>query len=382
VSTKHLQRKVAVLTGTRAEFGLLETVMRAVAAHDDLELLTVVTGSHLLEPACTWREVADRWPIAATIPMQFPDETARLNDAAALGRGIEGCAQAFNELKPDWVVVLGDRIEAFAGAAAASVGGIALAHLHGGDRAEGIADEAMRHAITKLAHLHLPASEQSAQRIIRMGEEPSCVHVVGSPALDDLSNIEPIGDDRWKELGEPDVVLMLHPIGRADSLEHADTIALIDALKGRSIAALHPNFDPGRDGIVDALTESMRAGNLASLTEHLPRREFVGLLKRLAARTGALIGNSSAGLIEAAALRLPVVDIGPRQTGRERPRNVVHVDDFQQETIRSAIDSAIHADLTGLANPYGAGDAGIRVADLLAKIDPSQRSITRKQCAY
>jgi UDP-hydrolysing UDP-N-acetyl-D-glucosamine 2-epimerase len=379
---KHPQRRVAVLTCTCAEFGLLETVIRAIAAHDDLELLTVVTGSHLLEPACTWREVAQRWPIAATIPMQQPGETTRLGDAAALGRGIEECAQAFNELKPDWVVVLGDRIEAFAGAAAASVGGIALAHLHGGDRAEGIADEAMRHAITKLAHLHLPASEQSAQRIIQMGEEPSRVHVVGSPALDGLANIEPIGDDRWIELGEPDVVFMLHPIGRADSVEHSDTIALIDALEGRSIAAMHPNYDPGRNGIVDALTESLRAGNLASLTEHLPRHEFVGLLKRLAVRNGTLIGNSSAGLIESAALRLPVVDIGPRQAGRERPANVVHIDDYQRETIRPALDRVIHTDLSSLDNPYGAGDAGVRVADLLAKIDPSQQSITRKQCVY
>lgn len=376
------QRRVAVVTGSRAEFGLLETVMRAVAAHDDLELLTVVAGSHLLEPACTWRDVAEHWPIAATIPMQRTGETTRLDDAAALGRGVEGCARAFDDLKCDWVVVLGDRIEAFAGACAASVGGIALAHLHGGDRAEGIADEAMRHAITKLAHLHLPATDQSARRIIRMGEEPTRVHVVGSPALDDLANIEPISDDRWKELGEPDIVLLLNPIGRADTEEHADATALIGALQGRAIAALHPNFDPGRDGIVDALTSALSAEQLASVTEHLPRREFVGLLKRVALRGGALAGNSSAGLIESAALRLHVVDIGPRQSGRERPGNVVHVDDSRREKICAALEHALRTDLSDLDNPYGDGHTGERVAHLLAGLDPGARSLTGKRCVY
>src|SRR5205814_10141422 len=139
----------------------------------------------------------------------------------ATGRGIAGFARVFEEIRPDWVVVLGDRIEAFAAASAASIGGIAVAHIHGGDRAEGIADEAMRHAITKLAHLHLAATEQSAERIIRMGERPEHVLVIGSPAIDGLLAIPALADQRDEELGRPGAVFLMHPVGRADEREES-----------------------------------------------------------------------------------------------------------------------------------------------------------------
>ncbi|MBY0260816.1 MAG: UDP-N-acetylglucosamine 2-epimerase, partial [Phycisphaerales bacterium] len=138
--------RVAVVTGTRAEFGLLRPVMDAIKARKDLQLLVVAGGAHLLAPARTIREVESAYTVAATVPMQRPGQTGRAADAAALGRGVSGFAKAFADLKPDWVVVLGDRIEALAAGSAASVAGIAVCHIHGGDRAEGIADEAMRHA--------------------------------------------------------------------------------------------------------------------------------------------------------------------------------------------------------------------------------------------
>lgn len=375
-------RRVAVVTGSRAEFGLLETVMRAIDGGDGLELLTIVAGAHLLEPAGTWREVADRWPIAAKVPMQQPGDRSRLDDAAALGRGAHEFAHVFAQLEPDWVVVLGDRIEAFAAAAAASVGGVALAHIHGGDRAEGVADEAMRHAITKLAHLHLPATEQSAQRIVRMGEEASRVHVVGSPAIDDLARIEPIGDDRWREWGEPEIILLLHPIGRSAELEQAGASGVIEALAGRRVLVLRPNSDPGWQGIAGALQAAQDRGDLACLLAHLPRHEFVGALKRLRSAGGALVGNSSAGLIEAAALRLAVVDIGPRQRGRERPANVIHIDSSAPDSVRGALTMAQSLDMSGLSHPYGDGQTGRQIADLLRSIDPSAAGFTRKRCVY
>src|SRR5881394_2962134 len=172
-------RTVAVVTGSRAEFGLLRPVMKAIAGHPALNLRVIVTGSHLLSPAETINDVKADFAIDATVAMQSivngqasEPPSGRLSDSASLGRGISGLAEVFSRLSPDVVVVLGDRIEAFAAAAAASVGGIRVAHIHGGDRAEGIADEAMRHAITKLAHLHLAATELSARRIVLMGEKP------------------------------------------------------------------------------------------------------------------------------------------------------------------------------------------------------------------
>ncbi|MCB9848690.1 MAG: UDP-N-acetylglucosamine 2-epimerase (hydrolyzing) [Phycisphaeraceae bacterium] len=365
-----------VATGSRAEFGLLDPVMRAINGRPDLELVVCVAGSHLLGPAETWREVADRYEVAATIPMQQDGApTSRLADAAALGRGIAGYAGAFVELKPGCVVVLGDRIEALAAAAAASVGGVAAVHLHGGDRAEGVADEAMRHAITKLAHLHLPATEQSAGRILRMGEDPWRVRVVGSPAIDGLREIAPMADGEYERLGSPELVLLLHPVGDDAAAERAVAEAALVAMRGRRVLALHPNHDPGREGVLSAIEASgVRA------VAHLPRERFVGLLKRIAP-AGALVGNSSAGLIEASALRIPAVNIGRRQSGRERGANVIDCG-VTAPAIRDTIETALRMDRSGIACPFGGGDAGERAAGEIAGADWSDPRWLRKRNAY
>ena len=182
-------RRVAVITGSRADFGLLRSTMDAIETHPDLELQVVASGAHLLPPDRTIEEVRSRVRVDAVVEMQSPGVFGRSADAAAVGRGVSGFAEVLDRLDPQVVLVLGDRIEAFAAASAASIGGRILAHVHGGDRAEGVADEAMRHAITKLAHLHFAATEESGERILRLGEAPSTVHVVGSPAIDGLEEI-------------------------------------------------------------------------------------------------------------------------------------------------------------------------------------------------
>jgi len=282
---------------------------------------------------------------------------------------------------------LGDRIEAFAAASAASIAGIALAHIHGGDRASGIADEAMRHAITKLAHLHFPATEQSKTRILNMGEDPDRVVVVGSPAIDDLAEIEPLDAHQWEQLGTPAAAVLMHPIGRHEEEEEAAACAVIhatlDSLPHQSIVLLDPNADPGRRGIHRACDQAAREhADRVVRVSHLPRTAFVGLLKRLAANDGLLIGNSSAGLIEAAALCLPVVNIGPRQTGRQRAANVVDVPHETRDAIARGIAQARSLDLTDMQHPYGQGDAGQRIANHLARLDPRTTAFTRKVCAY
>jgi UDP-hydrolysing UDP-N-acetyl-D-glucosamine 2-epimerase len=380
------RRRVAVVTGTRAEFGLLRPVMHAIAARPDLELAVVVAGAHLLPPQ-TFYEVKASFNIAEIVPMQIAGRTGRAEDAEALGRGVGRFTRAFEKLRPDWVLVLGDRIEAFAAAAAASVAGYPLAHMHGGDRAEGVADEGMRHAITKLAHLHLAATEQSAERIVRMGEPRERVRVVGSPAIDGLDAIEELGEEAVEELfaaggaggskAGKRVLVLLHPIGRPVEVEEAAAAEVFEGLKGARVVALHPNFDPGREGIVRAIEN---AG--VPVRQHLPREQFVGLLKHLAKHGGVLVGNSSAGLIEAAALRVPVVDIGPRQGGRERCANVVHVEHERAAEVRAALDRARALDLASLAHPYGDGRAGERAAAALAEVNPHQPGMLRKRNAY
>ena len=299
-------RTIAVVTGTRAEFGLLSPVMRAIEARPGLTLRTIVTGTHLTTG--TWRDVRDAgFTIDANVRMQKRGATGRAADVQALARGVQGLGGAFERLAPDFVLVLGDRIEVLAAASAASIGGFHLAHIHGGDRAEGVADESIRHAVSKLAHVHLPATARSRRRLTRMGEAPAFVHQVGSPAIDALSGIEPDHET-------PPLIVLQHPIGERDEREAQWMLATLRATAQMDRLVLAPNHDPGRDGIMRALRDEG-----IEPVSHLPRAQFLAKLK--AAR--AIVGNSSAGLIEAAALRTACVNVGPRQAGRERPRHVV-----------------------------------------------------------
>lgn len=355
-------RRIAVVTGSRAEFGLLRTAMAAIDQSRNLELQTIVTGTHLI--ADTWQDIP--FEIPAKVPMQVPEETGRHADVAALGRGVTGIGQALAELEPDVVLVLGDRIEAFAAASAASIGGIHLAHSHGGDRAEGVADEAMRHAISKLAHIHFPATTDSAERLIRMGEDPANVHIVGSPAIDGLSEVLDVNDQTLSGLGvdpaEPYIMILMHPTGESDEVEQQRMAALLDETNDLQRIVLEPNYDPGRDGIVAAI----KAADCQTVA-HLPREVFLSMLHRAA----VLIGNSSAGLIEASAVReggVPVVNIGSRQAGRQRAANVIDCD-HHFDSIRSALERAMNEPPRAQKHPFGDGCTGQRIADLLESIE-------------
>lgn len=347
------RRRILVVTGTRAEFGLLRPVIDALRSRPGIETLVAVTGTHLIGAEPTEGEVAAHGPIAARYPMQREGETGRAADAAAFARGAAGAAETIARLDPDGVIVLGDRIEAFAAASAAAIAGVRVVHLHGGDRAEGIADESMRHAISKLAHLHAVATESSAERLRRMGEDAHRIEVVGSPAIDGLAAIAPLDDARYAELGRPEIVVLLHPTGRDAAVEERDAALLLAACAARGrILALEPNHDPGREGIVAAI----KASGVRSIA-HLERSRWIALLRRVR----LLAGNSSAGLIEAAALRLRVLDIGSRQRGRERGGNVLHAETPTADAVGAAWAMADPPE----SHPYGDGRAGERTAALI-----------------
>jgi UDP-hydrolysing UDP-N-acetyl-D-glucosamine 2-epimerase len=340
-------RHIAVVTGTRADYGLLEPVMRAIDAHRSLKLSVIVTGIHLITQ--TWRDIV--FPIAAKVPMQRRGRVGRLGDVDALSRGVGALGRTLDVLKPDVVLVLGDRIEAFAAACSASVGGFRLAHTHGGDRAEGVADEAMRHAISKLAHLHFTATAQSRRRLLRMGEPPEFVFNTGSPAIDALRDIAPAD-------AGPECIVLQHPIGDDDAIEARRMQDTLQATCDLSRLVLLPNHDPGREGIMRAIRQSR-----VQAVEHLPRERFVALLK--SARL--IVGNSSAGLIEAAACKTSCINIGSRQHGREKPGHVIDCD-YGQADIRRALQRVSRLNLSRVRHPYGPGQAGARIADLLASL--------------
>jgi UDP-N-acetylglucosamine 2-epimerase len=413
--TTRSRRRIAVVTGSRAEFGLLLPVLRAVDAHKRLELRVIAAGSHFLAPARTIREVEASFPVAARVRMQQTGHRTRFDDARATARGIEGFSRAYAKLKPDWVVVLGDRVEAFAAAAAAAIAGIAVAHIHGGDRAEGIADESMRHAITKMAHLHLAATKQSATRIVKMGERPESVHVVGSPAIDGLAGIKPMSDAQARKLGDPRVIMLLHPSGfvpgtgrfKAAKKDPEGIFATLTYMGACCLADepplgpcrnvgltdsggngprgifLEPNHDAGHAAIRETWTRVSRY-NGWPVVPHLPREQFIALLKRMARnRRGLVLGNSSAGLIECSALGVPVVNVGPRQNGRERDRNVVGADPFDILAFPGKMRRADR--LAGKLRPskrFGDGRTGPRIARLLAATDPHDPALLRKRNTY
>lgn len=397
-TVKSPKLKVAVITGTRAEFGLLTPVMHAIQKHPRLKLQVIAGGAHLLPPARTIRDVRALFPIAATVPMQRPGKSGRHEDALALARGVEGFARAFAKLKPDWVVVLGDRIEAFAAASAASVAGIAVCHIHGGDRAEGIADEAMRHAITKVSHLHCAATKLSAERIVKMGEKPEHVHVTGSPAIDGLAEALPLSDEQAEKLGRPLAVVLLHPCfdpavpnwkwaGVATILASvlAGYLWTKDARAGSDrVLYLSPNHDPGNEEIRAALTNAT-AHFGTRMVDHLPREKFIALLKWLAKNEGILIGNSSAGLIEAAALGVRVLNLGPRQAGRERTGRFVDIPHYPKDEDVDRVCTMARENnwpVAGDPHVHGDGHAGPRIANLLATTNPHEPSLLRKRIVY
>lgn len=357
------RRIIAIVTGTRAEFGLLKPVMRAVGDHRHLVLQTWVTGTHLTTDSLADIRAAG-FAVDAKVLMQRRGETGREADIAALGRGVTGFGKLIAKTKPTVVVVLGDRIEAFAAATAGHLANVHVAHLHGGDRAQGVADESLRHAISKLSHLHFPATGASRRRLLRMGERPEVVFNVGSPAIDGLRQVKAAVDG-------PQVIVMQHPVGGGDDDERQWMAGTLAATAGGKRLVMMPNHDPGRQGICQAIKQ---AGVQA--IDHLPRERFLSLLK------GAqmMVGNSSAGLIEAAALKTPAVNVGPRQAGRERPKSVVDCD-YGQRAVAEAMQRVKALDLKGMQHPYGHGRAGERVAERLAAVDLRQISL-HKQNRY
>ncbi len=374
-------RRVAVVTGTRAEYGSLCSPMRAIAEHPRLRLQLVVTGMHLLKRFghTVDQIVADGWRIAARIPMQRGDDDP-LDQAAGLARGVEGLARFFEQARSDIVVVLGDRIEALAGALAAVTTGRCVAHIHGGDVAAGDFDESLRHAITRLAHLHLAATRRSARRIVRMGEQPWRVHLVGAPGLDRARELLQQTPRPPAPTGQ--TLVVQHAYGRPAEVERRTALMILDALAAAGLRriVLYPNTDRGHRGVLRAIEQHRRRWGPQQVEVHrsLPRDDYL----RLLIRCDLLIGNSSSGIIEAPLLGVPSIDVGTRQAGREPGgRSVLRVPE-RPRAIRDAIARARRMrPRRGGRSVYGDGRAGQRIADVLARVSLTPE-LLRKQITY
>jgi len=385
------RRRVAVITGSRAEYGLLRTVMRAVQEHETLRLQVIASGMHLVRKlGFTINDItADGFRIDARVPMHSGRDT-HLAQAEALAKGVSGMARALDKLRSDVVVVLGDRVEALAGALAASTTNRVLAHIHGGDVAPGHLDDAFRHSITKLAHLHFAATPDAGRRLIRLGEWPEHVYVVGAPGLDDLRSIRKpparwLADEFGFARDAAIALIVQHPVGRSPGEEQRVMDHILDAVARCGLCGLivHPNSDAGHSGILRAIKkrrQNDRDRRWVSV-ESIPRLKFLQCLKA----AQILVGNSSAGMIEAHSAGTPAVNVGPRQTGRLRDGRSI-VDCAETTTaIKAALSKArrirVRPGSSRRSSAYGTGRAGSKIASILARANLSD-NIQPKRIAY
>lgn len=380
-SAGHRKRRVAVVTGTRAEYGLLTSTMAAIRRHPSLQLQLVVTGMHLLRKfGSTVRQIQrDGWTIDARVRMQTGSDD-QTDQAAGLGRGVRGIGRFLDDAGTDIVIVLGDRIEAMAGALAAVTTGRLLAHIHGGDVAPGDFDDSLRHAITKLAHVHLVATRDAARRVVRMGEPADRVHLVGAPGLDRLRQLL---DEHPRRRGASGTALIAyHAWGRPAAEERRTMLRILRATRAAGLRRIitYPNSDRGHTGVIAAIEQHVARYPADETVVHRSMRRDDYL--RALIDADVLIGNSSSGIIEAPLAGTPAINIGPRQAGRQPGgRTVLQVDDHET-TIATAIERARRIPRRRRkTSVYGQGDAGRRIADILATT-PLGPNTTRKVITY
>ncbi|WP_338722176.1 UDP-N-acetylglucosamine 2-epimerase [Devosia sp. XK-2] len=366
------RRKVVYVSGTRADFGLMQSTLQAIHASPALELGVVATGMHLDERyGCTVREIEDAGlPVVARVPVSHV-RSQGADTARNIATMLSGFVDAFAEIAPDLVLILGDRGEMLAAAIAGGHMSIPVVHVHGGERS-GTIDEPVRHAISKLSHVHLVATEESAERLVKMGEMPETVHIIGAPGLDGLTDLASFEKEAlFARLGLGQVkqtaLLLYHPVLQEADEAGEQVEAVIRSLLAENFAvlALKPNSDAGSAKVLDALERRYEQGDIRLLT-HLKRDQFVSLLKHV----DLLVGNSSSGIIEAASFGTPVVNIGSRQHLRQRNANVIDVA-AQESAIAHGLALAQRMGRQYPANVYGDGNAGRRLVSILESLDLS-----------
>jgi len=367
-------RKICVWSGKRGGFGAMTPTMAAIQDHPDMELAIVVTDQHLYSRfGHTVDEVESRFPVTAAIDMgQVGDSNA--DRGRAIGVCLTKSIDVLSEINPDILLVIGDRGEVFAACIAAHNLRIPIAHVQGGD-ISGSLDEPVRHAITKLAHIHFPSTEGAAERIRRLGEDDWRVHAVGDTHIDQifLGDVTPADELRKTyDLQEdaPFVLVLQHSdstVAAQSPQQMAETTAAVKA-SGLRALLVYPCSDQGFEGIIGEI-EKAADGKLVTAHRNIPAADFIGLQKMAT----ALVGNSSAGIIEAPYFGLPAINVGERQTGRERAGNTIDVD-YDRDAIAAGIDKALNdrafrQKLAETQPPYGDGTSYKHIVEVLATVE-------------
>jgi len=369
-------RTIGVITVARSDYGIYLPLLRKIQEDPDLQLHLIVSGMHLSpEFGLTVERIeADGFEVSERVEMLLSSDSPE-GIAKSMGLGIIGFAQSYARLRPDILVVLGDRFEMHSAALAALPFKIPIAHIHGGEITQGAIDDALRHSMTKLSHLHFVSTQEYAERVIQLGEEPWRVNMVGALSLDNLSEVKLQSAHELEvkygfRLDQPPLLVTFHPV----TLEYEQTEwqinELLTAIEDADLPVVFtkPNADTDSRIVIRMLEEYVQMHDSAWLVDNLGMQDYFSMM----AIAKAMVGNSSSGIIEAASFELPVVNIGNRQKGRFYPSNVIHTD-YERiavgQAIRRAISLEFRANLAGLKNPYGDGNSANQIVAVLKNIE-------------
>lgn len=374
-----MSRKVCVITGTRAEYGLMRLVMQKIKNDPELTLQVIATGMHLSpEFGHTYREIEqDGFQIDCKVEMLTSSDTS-VGIAKSMGLGMIGFADALSQLKPDLIVVLGDRFEIFSAVSAALVARVPVAHLHGGETTEGAFDEALRHSITKMSHLHFVAAEEYRQRVIQLGEQPERVFLVGGLGVDNIKRLKLLDRAELEasldfKLGQKNLLVTFHPVTletatAADQMEAL--LATLAMLKDTKIIFTMPNADTDGRVLIKMVEQFVSRNSNARAYTSLGQLRYFSCI----AQVDGVVGNSSSGLAEVPSFKKGTINIGERQRGRMQAKSVINCEPTVHG-IKTALENLYSADfqsgLNLVRNPYGEGGASDQIFDIIKsmKID-------------
>lgn len=381
-------RTIGVVTVARSDYGIYLPLLKKIQADPDLRLHLIVSGMHLSpEFGLTVKAIeADGFEIGERVEMLLSSDTPE-GIVKSMGLGSIGFAQAFSRFRPDILVVLGDRFEMHAAALAALPFKIPVAHIHGGEITQGAIDDALRHSMTKLSHLHFVGTQEYARRVIQMGEEPWRVTVSGAPSLDSLRSVRLLErEELVARLGlhldeTPFLLVTFHPVTLEYERTEWQTAELLAALETCDLPVVFTmsNADTSGRTVARMIEDFVVAHAFAQAADNLGTQGYFSVM----ALAAAMVGNSSSGILEAASFELPVVNIGNRQGGRIRGDNVIDVDYERTsilEGLQKALDPKFRAKLHGLRNPYGSGGASEKIVKVLRRVQLDDRLVMKRFC--
>jgi GDP/UDP-N,N'-diacetylbacillosamine 2-epimerase (hydrolysing) len=368
-----MKRKICVVTGTRAEYGLLRWLIQELKDSPQVDLQVLATGAHLSpEFGLTYRDIEqDGFAIDAKVEMLVSSDTCT-GTSKSMGLGLIGISEALARLTPDLVLLLGDRFEVLAAATAALIAGIPVAHLHGGEKTEGAFDEAIRHSVTKMSHLHFVAAEEYRRRVIQLGEDPERVFLVGGLGVDAIKRIKFLDREELEtslgyRFGTKNLLITFHPVtleGNASTHQMAELLGALHELTDTNLIVTMPNADAGSREMTRMIDEFVVAHSNARAYTSLGQLRYLSCMNLV----DGVVGNSSSGLAEAPSLGVGTVNIGDRQRGRLKASSVIDCLP-KRRNILAAIEKlyspAFRQSLEVVQNPYGDGGASKRITRIL-----------------